>query len=55
MGKVMSRMNRYWYRFNAENRAHRAISEEKPTVAPKHPSSLKGIQEILSGSLKFLF
>ncbi|XP_014283979.1 protein NDUFAF4 homolog [Halyomorpha halys] len=48
MGKVMSRMNRYWYRFNAENRAQRVISEEKPVVAPRHPSSLKGIEQILS-------
>ncbi|CAH1406169.1 unnamed protein product [Nezara viridula] len=48
MGKAMSRMNKFWYRFNAENRAQRILSEEKPTVAPKHPSSLKGIQQILS-------
>lgn len=47
MGKVISRINKQFYRFNAENRAHREISREKPTVAPRHPTEEKAMKDLL--------
>lgn len=52
MGKALSILNRQINRFNAENRAHRVISKDKPAPAPKHPSTQKQIDEFLSGKLK---
>uniref|UniRef100_A0A069DPB5 Hipothetical protein n=1 Tax=Panstrongylus megistus TaxID=65343 RepID=A0A069DPB5_9HEMI len=48
MGKVLSVLNRQINRFNAENRAHRILSKDKPIPAPKHPSTSKQINEYLS-------
>uniref|UniRef100_A0A4P6DGT4 Putative hipothetical protein rhodnius neglectus n=1 Tax=Rhodnius prolixus TaxID=13249 RepID=A0A4P6DGT4_RHOPR len=48
MGKALSILNRQINRFNAENRAHRVISKDKPAPAPKHPSTQKQIDEFLS-------
>ncbi|CAH1373411.1 protein NDUFAF4 homolog [Tenebrio molitor] len=38
MGKVLSLMGRPLRNYNIENRAHKIISKEKPTPAPKHKS-----------------
>ncbi|XP_044259412.1 protein NDUFAF4 homolog [Tribolium madens] len=38
MGKVMSMMGRPFRNFNIESRAHKIISKDKPTPAPKHKS-----------------
>ncbi|EEZ98853.1 protein NDUFAF4 homolog [Tribolium castaneum] len=38
MGKVMSLMGRPFRTFNIESRAHKIISKDKPTPAPKHKS-----------------
>lgn len=49
MGKVLSVIQRKVYRFNAENRAHRIISKDKPTPAPRYPSTIKELETIKSG------
>ncbi|KDR08215.1 protein NDUFAF4 homolog [Zootermopsis nevadensis] len=48
MGKVLSVIQRKVYRFNAENRAHRIISKDKPTPAPRYPSTIKELETIKS-------
>lgn len=49
MGKVLSVIQRKVNRFNVENRAHRVISKDKPTPAPKYPSTIKELETIKSG------
>lgn len=49
MGKVMSVVIRKANRFNAENRAHKVISQDKPVVAPKYESNVKDLERVLSG------
>ncbi|XP_046734944.1 protein NDUFAF4 homolog isoform X2 [Diprion similis] len=41
MGKGMSMLSRQLQRFNVENRAHKVISKEKPTPAPRHKPSAR--------------
>ncbi|XP_031783576.1 protein NDUFAF4 homolog [Nasonia vitripennis] len=43
MGKTASRMTRPLKNWNIENRAHKVISKEKPTVAPTYSSTQKQI------------
>ncbi|CAO1442145.1 unnamed protein product [Diamesa tonsa] len=47
MGKVMSIMGRQVQRFNVENRAHKVISQDKATAAPKYKSNLKDLDKVL--------
>jgi len=49
MGKVFSVVRRKANRFNVENRAHRVISKEKPTPAPKHLSAIQELETMKSG------
>ncbi|XP_023947227.2 protein NDUFAF4 homolog [Bicyclus anynana] len=49
MGGLVSKALRPIKSYNIENRAHRVISKEKPTVAPSYPSTieeLKRVQEV---------
>lgn len=48
MGKVLSVVRRKANRFNVESRAHRVISKDKPTPAPKHPSAIQELETIKS-------
>lgn len=48
MGKVFSMVARKSNRFNAENRAARIISKEKPVAAPKYPSNVEDMGRVLS-------
>ncbi|XP_012260470.2 protein NDUFAF4 homolog [Athalia rosae] len=54
MGKVMSMMSRKVQRFNVENRAHKAISREKPTAAPRHKISTRQLDTIEQADADFL-
>lgn len=49
MGKVLSVIQRKANRFNIESRAHKLISKDKPTPAPKHPSTIQELENIQSG------
>ena len=49
MGKVMSVMGRQVQRFNVENRAHKVISQDKATAAPKYKSNIKDLDKVLKG------
>lgn len=49
MGKVMSVMGRQAQRFNVENRAHKVISQDKATAAPKYKSNIKDLDKVLKG------
>ena len=49
MGKVMSTMTRPVKKFNIENRAHRIISQDKPTQAPMYESSKKQLEVAQNG------
>lgn len=44
MGKTASRMSRPLKNWNVENRAHKVISKEKPSVAPSYESMKKQIE-----------
>ncbi|KAF4520446.1 hypothetical protein B566_EDAN004018 [Ephemera danica] len=44
MGKVLSVIPRRVQRFNIENRAHKVISKDKPTPAPKHPGTTEYLE-----------
>lgn len=48
MGKILSVIQRKVNRFNVENRAHRIISKDKLTPAPKHPSAIQELEIIKS-------
>ncbi|KAJ2940856.1 hypothetical protein O0L34_g10117 [Tuta absoluta] len=47
MGALVSRALRPIKSFNIENRAHRVISKEKPTVAPMYPSNIADMKRAL--------
>jgi NADH dehydrogenase [ubiquinone] 1 alpha subcomplex assembly factor 4 len=49
MGKILSVIQRKVNRFNVENRAHRVISKDKPTAAPKHASTIQELEIMKSG------
>jgi NADH dehydrogenase [ubiquinone] 1 alpha subcomplex assembly factor 4 len=57
MGKVLSVIKRKVNRFNVENRAHRVISKDKPTPAPKYPSTIQELETIKSGgfNINYIF
>lgn len=50
MGTAMSMVARKARRFNVENRAHRVLDQEKPTVAPKYESNVRDLQKVLDGN-----
>ncbi|RZC42328.1 NDUFAF4 -like protein [Asbolus verrucosus] len=59
MGKVLSLIGRPLRNFNLESRAHKVISKDKPTAAPKHKSDqidydriMKEHPEVYEESLK---
>lgn len=54
MGKVMSIAVGKIKRFNVENRAHKVISQDKPTPAPKYEANVKDLERILRGKSKFV-
>lgn len=54
MGKVMSMLSRKVQRFNVENRAHKAISKDKPTPAPRHKQSAKQLEMMKEADTDFL-
>lgn len=54
MGKAMSMVARKANRFNAENRAHRVLEQEKPTPAPKYDSNLRDMERTLELDPKFV-
>ncbi|KAG8223066.1 hypothetical protein J437_LFUL002014 [Ladona fulva] len=47
MGLIVSSLTRRIKSFNIENRAHREISKEKPSPAPRYPSTAKEIERIM--------
>uniref|UniRef100_U5EYC8 Protein NDUFAF4 homolog n=1 Tax=Corethrella appendiculata TaxID=1370023 RepID=U5EYC8_9DIPT len=47
MGQVGSFIIRKANRFNAENRAHKIISQEKPKAAPKYEQTLRDMERVL--------
>ncbi|XP_026474520.1 protein NDUFAF4 homolog [Ctenocephalides felis] len=47
MGTVLSAAKRSINKFNIEERAHKVLSKEKPTPAPKHPKDVKIFQKAL--------
>lgn len=49
MGKAISIMSRPLRDFNLESRAHKVISKEKPTAAPKHKSDELTYERIIKG------
>jgi NADH dehydrogenase [ubiquinone] 1 alpha subcomplex assembly factor 4 len=49
MGKVLSLMGRPLRNYNIENRAHKIISKEKPTPAPKHKSDQIDYERMMKG------
>lgn len=49
MGQVGSFLSRKVNRFNVENRAHRVLERDKPTMAPRYPHSLKDMERTLEG------
>lgn len=49
MGQVGSFLLRKVNRFNVENRAHRVLERDKPTMAPRYPDSLKDMKRTLEG------
>ncbi|GFG30075.1 hypothetical protein Cfor_06140 [Coptotermes formosanus] len=48
MGKVWSVIQRKANRFNVESRAHKVISQDKPTPAPKYRSTIQELETIKS-------
>lgn len=50
MGNAVSMVVRKARRFNVENRAHRVLDQEKPTVAPKFESNVRELQKVLDGN-----
>lgn len=46
MGGLVSKALRPVKSFNIENRAHRVISKEKPTVAPSYPSTVEELKRV---------
>ncbi|XP_034484707.1 protein NDUFAF4 homolog [Drosophila innubila] len=54
MGKAMSMVARRANRFNAENRAHRVLEQEKPMPAPKYESNLRDMERTLELDPKFV-
>lgn len=55
MGKAMSLVTKPFRTFNVESRAHKVISREKPTPAPKHKSDELDIQQMIKGINIYLF
>lgn len=49
MGKVLSIVPRQLKQFNIENRAHKVISKDKPTPAPKYPTTIEELERIAKG------
>jgi NADH dehydrogenase [ubiquinone] 1 alpha subcomplex assembly factor 4 len=49
MGKVLSLVPRQLKQFNIENRAHKVISKDKPTPAPKYPATIEELERIAKG------
>lgn len=49
MGKVMSVIGRPFRNFNIESRAHKIISKDKPTPAPKHKTDQINYERIMQG------
>lgn len=47
MGALVTKALRPIKSFNIENRAHRVISKEKPTPAPRYPQNLEDLQRAL--------
>ncbi|XP_014252576.1 protein NDUFAF4 homolog [Cimex lectularius] len=48
MGQVWPRLTKYYYRFNAENRAFRHLDKTTINPSPKHPSTTKYIDNLMS-------
>lgn len=53
MGQVGSFLLRKANRFNVENRAHRVLERDKPTMAPRYPHSVNDMKRTLEGKLDF--
>lgn len=55
MGKVLTTLARPIKNFNLESRAHKVISKEKPTPAPKYKIDAEQYEQILKGMCCFIF
>jgi len=47
--RVLNTATKVFRDFNVENRAHRVISKEKPTPAPRYPADEKELERIARG------
>lgn len=49
MGKILSTLKNPLRNFNIEERAHKVISQTKPSAAPRHESDQKYFKHLMRG------
>lgn len=55
LGSTYSRIKKWFYRYNAENRAYKYIEKQKLPAAPQHPGTEKLYDKLKTGVFQLTF